>query len=156
MTEQSPAPHGPTAYVLVNATGIGIVETGREFSDEHLTARGRAHQPLSARRIARGTRYAAFTDMGANTKKRIVITGETGLIGSKLAVRLRDHGHDAVPAAPNTGLNTLAGEGFDDGAMPLAEGRLGAPLRAQEPAPANLLAMLVKDKGAPALVPVKE
>ena len=43
---------------------------------------------------------------------KIVVIGGTGLIGSKLIIRLDEHGHDAVPAAPNTGVNTLTGEGL--------------------------------------------
>ena len=42
----------------------------------------------------------------------IVVIGGTGLIGSKLVEKLRAHGHDAVPAAPDTGVNTLTGEGL--------------------------------------------
>jgi uncharacterized protein YbjT (DUF2867 family) len=43
---------------------------------------------------------------------KIVIIGGTGLIGSKVVGMLRERGHDAVPAAPNTGVNTLTGEGL--------------------------------------------
>ena len=43
---------------------------------------------------------------------KIVVIGGTGLIGSKLVNKLRDHGHEAVAAAPNTGVNTLTGEGL--------------------------------------------
>ena len=43
---------------------------------------------------------------------KLVIIGGTGLIGSKLVTRLREHGHEAVPAAPDTGVNTLTGEGL--------------------------------------------
>jgi uncharacterized protein YbjT (DUF2867 family) len=43
---------------------------------------------------------------------KIVIIGGTGLIGSKLVTRLRGHGHTAVPASPDTGVNTLTGEGL--------------------------------------------
>src|SRR5258708_37992175 len=42
---------------------------------------------------------------------KIVVIGGTGLIGSKLVNKLREHGHEAVAAAPNTGVNTLTGEG---------------------------------------------
>jgi uncharacterized protein YbjT (DUF2867 family) len=42
----------------------------------------------------------------------IVVVGGTGLIGSKLVNKLREHGHEAVAAAPNTGVNTLTGEGL--------------------------------------------
>lgn len=45
------------------------------------------------------------------TVKIVVISG-TGLIGSKLVAKLRKHGHQAVPAAPKTGVNTLSGEGL--------------------------------------------
>src|SRR5215475_4559113 len=43
---------------------------------------------------------------------KIVVIGGTGLIGSKVVEKLTAHGHDAVPAAPNTGVNTLTGEGL--------------------------------------------
>ena len=43
---------------------------------------------------------------------KLVIIGGTGLIGSKLVAKLREHGHEAVPAAPDTGVNTLTGEGL--------------------------------------------
>ena len=43
---------------------------------------------------------------------KLVIIGGTGLIGSKLVTRLRQHGHEAVPASPDTGVNTLTGEGL--------------------------------------------
>ena len=42
---------------------------------------------------------------------KIVVIGGTGLIGSKLVSKLSEQGHEAVPAAPNTGVNTLTGEG---------------------------------------------
>jgi uncharacterized protein YbjT (DUF2867 family) len=43
---------------------------------------------------------------------KLTIIGGTGLIGSKLVTRLKEQGHEAVPAAPNTGVNTLTGEGL--------------------------------------------
>jgi len=43
---------------------------------------------------------------------KIVVIGGTGLIGSKLVNKLREHGHEAVPASPNTGVNTITGEGL--------------------------------------------
>src|SRR5262245_700190 len=43
---------------------------------------------------------------------KIVIIGGTGLIGSKVITRLREQGHEAVAAAPNTGVNTITGEGL--------------------------------------------
>jgi uncharacterized protein YbjT (DUF2867 family) len=43
---------------------------------------------------------------------KLVIIGGTGLIGSKLVAKLREHGHEAVPASPDTGVNTLTGQGL--------------------------------------------
>ena len=43
---------------------------------------------------------------------KVVIIGGTGLIGSKVVRKLREHGHEAVPASPDTGVNTLTGEGL--------------------------------------------
>src|SRR5260370_6545058 len=43
---------------------------------------------------------------------KIVVIGGTGLIGSKLVAKLAAHGHEAVPASPGTGVNTLTGEGL--------------------------------------------
>src|SRR5579872_7418024 len=43
---------------------------------------------------------------------KIVVIGGSGLIGSKLVPKLRAQGHEAVPASPNTGVNTLTGEGL--------------------------------------------
>jgi len=45
---------------------------------------------------------------------KIVVIGGTGLIGSKLVKDLRARGHDAVPAALDTGVNTLTGEGLTE------------------------------------------
>jgi len=45
-----------------------------------------------------------------NTK--IVVIGGTGLIGAKLIEKLKARGYEAVAAAPNTGVNTLTGEGL--------------------------------------------
>src|SRR4051795_3837039 len=43
---------------------------------------------------------------------KIVVIGGTGLIGSKLVNKVREHGHEAIAAAPNTGVNTVTGEGL--------------------------------------------
>jgi uncharacterized protein YbjT (DUF2867 family) len=46
------------------------------------------------------------------TIMKITVIGGTGLIGSKLVNKLREHGDEAVAASPNTGVNTLTGEGL--------------------------------------------
>jgi uncharacterized protein YbjT (DUF2867 family) len=45
---------------------------------------------------------------------KVVVIGGTGLIGSKLVEKLNAEGHDATPAALQTGLNTLTNEGVDE------------------------------------------
>lgn len=43
---------------------------------------------------------------------KIVVIGGTGLIGSKLVTKLREQGHEAIAASPNSGVNSLTGEGL--------------------------------------------
>ena len=45
---------------------------------------------------------------------KIVVVGGTGLIGSKLVKKLREHGHEAVAASPKSGVNSVTGEGLAD------------------------------------------
>ena len=45
---------------------------------------------------------------------KIVVIGGTGLIGSKVTEKLRQKGHEAIAAAPNTGVNTITGEGLKE------------------------------------------
>jgi uncharacterized protein YbjT (DUF2867 family) len=46
------------------------------------------------------------------TIMKIVVIGGTGLIGSKLVKKLREHGHEAVAASPDSGVNSVTGEGL--------------------------------------------
>ncbi|HEY4110246.1 SDR family oxidoreductase [Puia sp.] len=43
---------------------------------------------------------------------KIVVIGGTGLIGTKVVAKLRNRGHQVVAASPNTGINTITGEGL--------------------------------------------
>src|SRR5919202_541090 len=43
---------------------------------------------------------------------KIVVIGGSGLIGTKLVNKLREHGHEAVAASPATGVDTLTGVGL--------------------------------------------
>ena len=45
---------------------------------------------------------------------KIVVIGGTGLIGSKVVARLKQKGQDALTAAPNTGVNTITGDGLKE------------------------------------------
>lgn len=48
------------------------------------------------------------------SKTKVVVIGGTGLIGSKVVTKLGERGYDVVAASPNTGVNTLTGEGLAD------------------------------------------
>jgi uncharacterized protein YbjT (DUF2867 family) len=82
---------------------------------------------LACRRIRRLTRAATLDLRQQNpvgttrrlgirqTKEdemKIVVIGGTGLIGSKLVEKLSEAGHEALPASPDTGVNTITGEGL--------------------------------------------
>ena len=43
---------------------------------------------------------------------KVVVIGGTGLIGSKVVAKLAERGYEAVAASPNSGVNTLTGEGL--------------------------------------------
>ncbi len=45
---------------------------------------------------------------------KIVVIGGTGLIGSKVVGKLKAKGHDVIAASPNTGVNTITGEGLKE------------------------------------------
>src|SRR5438874_2741086 len=47
-------------------------------------------------------------------RMKIVVIGGSGLIGSKLVTKLGALGHEAVAASPNSGVNTLTGEGLEE------------------------------------------
>jgi uncharacterized protein YbjT (DUF2867 family) len=43
---------------------------------------------------------------------KIVVIGGTGLIGSRLVKKLREQGHEALAAAPSSGVNSVTGQGL--------------------------------------------
>jgi len=45
---------------------------------------------------------------------KVVVIGGSGLIGSKLVTKLREHGHEAVAASLSSGVNTITGEGLTE------------------------------------------
>src|SRR3954462_15980372 len=45
---------------------------------------------------------------------KVVVLGGPGLIRSKTVAILRQAGHQVVAASPNTGVNTIRGEGLDE------------------------------------------
>src|SRR5215472_5465262 len=45
---------------------------------------------------------------------KIVVIGGTGISGSKVLEKLKEKGHETIAAAPNTGVNTITGEGLKE------------------------------------------
>jgi uncharacterized protein YbjT (DUF2867 family) len=43
---------------------------------------------------------------------KIVVIGGSGVLGSQVVQKLKDAGHEAIPASPRTGVNALTGEGL--------------------------------------------
>jgi uncharacterized protein YbjT (DUF2867 family) len=66
--------------------------------------------PLSP--ISTGTTDRATPDTSERHDMKIVVIGGTGLIGSKLVTDLDEHGHEAVAASPDSGVDTLTGAGL--------------------------------------------
>src|ERR1051326_2279794 len=44
---------------------------------------------------------------------RIVVIGGSGLIGTRLVARLREQKHEVVAASPNSGVDSVTGEGLE-------------------------------------------
>jgi D-arabinose 5-phosphate isomerase GutQ len=78
------------------------------------TAHDRRGHARSSRASAGSDMNGYADDLAAPVIMKIVVIGGTGLIGSKLVAKLAAHGHDAVPASPGTGVNTLTGEGLTE------------------------------------------
>ena len=70
-----------------------------------LTPESKVSQPLQL------TAENASVEAKEETMK-IVVIGGSGLIGSKLVTKLREQGHEAIAASPNSGVNTVTGEGL--------------------------------------------
>src|SRR5437879_1736849 len=47
-----------------------------------------------------------------DSNMKIVVIGGSGLIGKKVVMKLRQHGHEVVAASPSSGVNTVTGEGL--------------------------------------------
>src|SRR5262249_29621161 len=86
-----------------------------DFTDwRSLSAKTRANHTRSRQLAAQPSHTPAC---GLRTRRfvmKIVIIGGTGLIGSKTAPILRQGGHEVVAASPNTGVNTITGQGLKE------------------------------------------
>src|SRR5688572_29749099 len=64
------------------------------------------------RRVGLGHPSSELRATNERAIMKIVVIGGSGLIGSKLVTKLGEHGQEAVAASPNSGVNTLTGEGL--------------------------------------------
>jgi uncharacterized protein YbjT (DUF2867 family) len=99
----------PLALDPLCPTGIGPIAGVYPTSDPL------ALDPLSP--VDSGARpIVAHASNSKHTSERhdmkIVVIGGSGLIGSKLVTKLDEHGHEAVAASPDSGVNTLTGDGL--------------------------------------------
>src|SRR5262249_40924931 len=107
--------------------GQGVHHSGRRCRGGTLSRfvqNQRANRPVDLRNpwLAYGLRSQRLPldrDVGRTAKSstkgevmKIVVIGGTGLIGSKVVSKLTQRGHEALAAAPNTGVNTITGEGL--------------------------------------------
>ncbi len=89
---------------------------GEEIGEAH---QGREGDLLSGRAArphghASGSGQRRPAGLPPELAMKIVVIGGTGLIGSKTVAILRQGGHEVVAASPNTGVNTITGEGLDE------------------------------------------
>src|SRR6266404_7507458 len=93
----------------------GLVACGARAAPARSRKVGLLHPGESTNRPGEGfgCRRCLETIMRGEVMK-IVVIGGTGLIGSKVVEKLKQKGHEAIAAAPNTGVNTLTGEGLTE------------------------------------------
>src|SRR5207249_11495729 len=70
------------------------------------------HKAMGCSVLANSRQFRIATVKHERTIMKIVVIGGTGLIGSKLVKKLREHGHEAVAASPKSGVNSITGEGL--------------------------------------------
>src|SRR5262249_26321177 len=92
---------GPSCTTCVAPARNGARNTGQGN-------RSWRHYPRPTVQVPSG-----FNDNGGSTMK-IVVIGGTGLIGSKTTAILRQGGHEVVAASPQSGVNTITGEGLKE------------------------------------------
>ena len=102
-----------------NGISASARSAGRRPRGLSVTVRSRRYDIRSrlggtGRVSAPRTDASRFGRRGGCTMK-IVVIGGSGLIGSKLVTKLRDHDHEAVAASPKSGVNALTGEGLAEG-----------------------------------------
>ena len=64
--------------------------------------------------VASGLGIAVVWKPSRGEVMKIVVVGGTGLIGSRVVEKLKQKGHEAIAATPNTGVNTITGEGLKE------------------------------------------
>jgi uncharacterized protein YbjT (DUF2867 family) len=64
--------------------------------------------------LANSRQFSIATAKHEGTIMKVVVIGGTGLIGSKLVKKLREHGQEVVAASPASGVNSITGEGLAD------------------------------------------
>lgn len=85
--------------------GITICD---RLSHDSPTTTGRCHKTIGCSVLASTTSSLEMQRSAIKeTIMKIVVIGGSGLIGSKLVTKLREHGHEAIAASPSSGVNSL-------------------------------------------------
>src|SRR5262245_18492976 len=92
----------------IGSTTIGDLSANRRQSSALLPKQS------SSRDKARLVRRCFWKQSRRGRVMKIVVIGGTGLIGSKVVEKLKRYGHEVIAAAPNTGVNTITGDGLLD------------------------------------------
>src|SRR5688572_10025464 len=90
------------------------VPQSRTIDDRPPFLSGRCHESASYSVWSTPTPTMASARGRKDQIMKLVIIGGTGLIGSKVVTQLRQGGYEVVAASPNSGVNTLTGEGLSE------------------------------------------
>jgi hypothetical protein len=76
------------------------------------TTNQHCHEPMGCSVLASETGSLEMSRSKGRRILKLIVIG--GTIGSKLVKKVGEHGHEAVAAAPSSGVNSLTGEGLAD------------------------------------------
>jgi hypothetical protein len=101
-------------FSVVRGTASGVFSSdGSVFVSSKFARCKRVEARIFSSLASEPIEGSPVVDKGGSTVK-IVVIGGTGLIGSKTVAILRQGGHDVLAASPNSGVNTITGEGLKE------------------------------------------
>jgi uncharacterized protein YbjT (DUF2867 family) len=100
-----------------NQCSVARFLQGRGGSNGLATSQAEWRKHLAHAKTTGGSKASVERGKAQSNKKgrqnmKIVVIGGSGLIGSRVVQRLAAQGHQALTASPNTGVNSVTGEGL--------------------------------------------